>query len=69
MSGIPTVLVDPTAAAAQLGVKSATLAKWRVRGGGPPFLKVGSRVRYSRADLEQWLGERRRRSTSDTPRR
>jgi excisionase family DNA binding protein len=69
MSETTTVLVDPTAAAAQLGVKPGTLAKWRVSGGGPPFLKIGSRVRYSRAELEQWLDQHRRRSTSDLPRR
>ena len=69
MSANPTVLVDPTTAAAQLGVKAGTLAKWRVSGLGPPFLKLGSRVRYSRADLEQWLDQQRHRSTSDLPRR
>jgi excisionase family DNA binding protein len=61
------ILIDPTSAAAQLGVKPGTLAKWRVTGGGPPFLKLGSRIRYSRADLERWLDQRRQRSTSDRP--
>jgi hypothetical protein len=60
-----TILLDPRTTAAHLGVKPGTLAKWRVAGGGPPFLKIGSRIRYSRADLERWLDEHRRRSTSE----
>lgn len=46
-----------------------TLAKWRTLGGGPKFLKNGSRrVLYPRAELDAWararLG-RLRASTSD----
>jgi hypothetical protein len=58
-------LLDPARAAAELGVKTGTLSKWRVTGDGPPFHRVGARIRYSRADLDQWLTERRLRSTSD----
>lgn len=43
-----------------------TLETWRVRGGGPRFLKVGRRVAYRRRDLDAWLAERERASTSDT---
>ena len=43
-----------------------TLETWRVRGGGPKFLKAGSRVFYRRRDLDAWLAERERASTSDT---
>jgi predicted DNA-binding transcriptional regulator AlpA len=58
-------LLDPPAVADLLGVKRATLATWRWRGDGPPFVRVGSRVRYSPADLDDWLAARRRCSTSD----
>ena len=45
-----------------------TLETWRVRGGGPHFLKVGRRVVYRRRDLDAWLADRERASTSDTGR-
>jgi len=63
-----TFLLDPQTTAEELGIKTNTLAKWRVAGGGPPFVKIGSRIRYSRADLDQWIDARRRRSTSDAAR-
>jgi hypothetical protein len=37
----------------------------RTRGGGPVFVKLGRRVVYRREDLDHWLEERRRTSTSD----
>ena len=52
-------------AAAQLGLSSRTLDRYRVSGDGPVFLKFGGRVRYLREDLDEWARSRRRRSTSD----
>lgn len=52
-------------AAAYLGLSPKTLETLRTRGGGPPFLKLGRRVVYRKADLELWLAQRVRRSTSD----
>jgi predicted DNA-binding transcriptional regulator AlpA len=53
-------------AAGYLGLSTSTLAKMRLRGDGPPYLKAGRRaVIYDVQDLEAWLGTRRRRSTSD----
>ena len=53
-------------AAALLGLSASTLAKMRVRGDGPPYLKAGKRiVLYDTQDLEVWLATRRRMSTSD----
>ncbi|MBJ7409985.1 MAG: helix-turn-helix domain-containing protein [Phenylobacterium sp.] len=52
-------------AAGLTGLSVSTLNKLRVFGGGPPFLKLGRRVVYDPADLDGWLAERRRRSTSD----
>jgi len=34
-----------------LGVSVRTLQAWRVRGGGPPFVKMGRAVRYQRRAL------------------
>ena len=48
-------LLPPTAAAARLGVKPATLAKWRVKGGGPAFRKIGTLVLYPVAELAAWV--------------
>ena len=36
----------------------ATVRRWRVEGTGPVYLSIGRAVRYSRVDLDRWLGER-----------
>ena len=41
-----------------------TLRYWRTAGGGPVFIKVGHHVRYDTRDLDDYLGSRRRESTS-----
>ena len=63
-------LFDPSQAATFLGIAVQTMARWRVEGGGPPYLKLGSRVRYDQPDLLEWVCERRRSSTAcDRPNR
>lgn len=57
--------VSVAGAADYTGLSTSTLNKLRVFGGGPPFLKLGRRVVYDPADLDAWMAERRRRSTSD----
>ena len=52
-------------AAALLGLSPRTLDRYRVTGQGPAFHKFGTRVRYARADLEDWAASRRVTSTSD----
>ena len=52
-------------AAQYLGLKAATLNKWRVFGEGPPFIKVGRLVRYRRTDLDAYLSRRLVQSTSE----
>jgi hypothetical protein len=47
------------AAAALTGLAASTLAKLRCVGGGPPFIKLGRKVLYRRADLADWLNARR----------
>lgn len=54
------VYLTETEAAAyltELGVKFAvgTLQKQRVKGGGIPFVKLNSRVRYRKDDIDAWL--------------
>jgi excisionase family DNA binding protein len=48
-------LVDETEAAEMLGLSKRTLQAWRVRGGGPPFLKLGRLVRYDTTSLWDWV--------------
>jgi predicted DNA-binding transcriptional regulator AlpA len=52
-------------AAEHLNLSTSTLAKLRLYGSGPAYLKLGRRVAYDVADLEAWVADRRRRSTSD----
>lgn len=40
-------------------------SKLRVEGGGPIFLKIGSKVLYEQADVEAWKQRQKRTSTSD----
>jgi excisionase family DNA binding protein len=42
-------------AARLLGIHYNTLCKWRIRGGGPRFVRVGAAIRYRGSDLEAWL--------------
>lgn len=52
-------------AAAYCGSSASTFEKLRLSGGGPRYVKLGRRVVYDPADLDAWLSENRRRSTSD----
>ena len=53
-------------AAAHVGLSASTLNKMRVRGDGPTYVKSGPRiVVYRLEDLDRWLVERRRKSTSE----
>jgi hypothetical protein len=60
-----THLIDEKEAAALLHVSVKSLQVWRVRGGGPRFVKLGRCVRYAMADLDTFVQEALRRSTSD----
>jgi predicted DNA-binding transcriptional regulator AlpA len=43
-------------AATYLGISPSTIAKWRMRGEGPPFHRCGPRiVLYFIEDLDAWL--------------
>ncbi|MEZ4315806.1 MAG: helix-turn-helix domain-containing protein [Polyangiaceae bacterium] len=51
-------------AASLLGFPPQTLRRWRVRGGGPPYAKIGGRVRYRHADLAAWIEGRVQKNTA-----
>jgi Helix-turn-helix domain len=60
---------DTTEAARYLGFLPNTLEKWRVKGVGPPFCQPNGRlVRYRKRDLDTFMAESLRTSTSDEPR-
>jgi hypothetical protein len=46
-------------------LRVATLAKLRVTGGGPVFVKAGRKVIYRRRDLIEWVDARRVRNTTE----
>jgi predicted DNA-binding transcriptional regulator AlpA len=58
-------LLTAREAADFLRVSVSWLAKARMRGDGPPFVKVGRSIRYSQAVLVQWLKHQLRSSTSE----
>ncbi len=64
-SDVPRML-DTTAAAEALGVSKSWLEKSRLTGEGPPFVSIGGRRLYAVIDLNGWLDQRRRSSTSET---
>jgi hypothetical protein len=49
-------------AASLLGVSKSLLDKLRMLGGGPQFIKIGSRVLYDVDDLENWVGDHKHRA-------
>lgn len=60
-----TAVLDTRTAADFLGVSARTLEGFRVRGGGPRFVKIGGAVRYRLTSLEEYLRHQERASTSD----
>jgi predicted DNA-binding transcriptional regulator AlpA len=57
-------LLDTRETAARAGLAPATLAKLRVRGGGPPFVKLGAKVLYPETELHAWLEALQRRTST-----
>ena len=62
----PKAILRPPEAAQYLGLSESTLAKQRLRGDGPRFVKLGSRaVGYSLQELDAYLVACTRSSTSE----
>jgi hypothetical protein len=57
-------MLNASAAAEYCGSSASTFAKLRLYGGGATYVKLGRRVVYDPADLDRWLAEHRRASTS-----
>ena len=62
----PMHLLTEKEVAKMTGFSIRPLQSWRTRGGGPRFVKISARcVRYRIEDVETWIDERLRTSTSD----
>jgi hypothetical protein len=57
--------LDQEAAAAYMTLSPRTLEKFRVRGDGPAYFKIGKRVLYKVEDLIKWVEAKRYQSTSE----
>lgn len=57
-------LLDTAQAAKRLGLSASTLAKLRLTGEGPAYVKMGAAVRYLPQDVDDYAMARRRISTS-----
>ena len=58
------VLLTPKEAAHRLKLSVSWLAKARMRGDGPPYIRIGRAIRYSEPALLQWMESNTRTSTS-----
>ena len=56
--------VSPAECARRIGLQPSTLRNRRVRGDGPPYVRIGTRVRYRIGDIADWLDAQVRTSTS-----
>jgi predicted DNA-binding transcriptional regulator AlpA len=63
-AGIPVLLI-PEEAAKLLKLSLSWVAKARMYGHAPPYMKVGRSIRYSEAALLQWMKSQQRRSTNE----
>lgn len=60
-----TSLLTVQEAAKYLTLSPSTLAKMRLSGASPKYIKLGRRVAYRMEDLDKWIEEQLRSSTSD----
>ena len=61
----PDQLMTEKEAAGILCYSQRALQNWRVRGGGPEYVKVnGNSVRYQMRDLMAWIDARKQKNTA-----
>ena len=63
----PNDLIDTSELARRTRTGCSTWAKRRMTGDTPKFIKIGRSVRYSWRDVQNWLAEQSRSSTSEAP--
>ena len=60
-------LLTANDAAQFLSLSASTLAKMRLSGNSPRYIKMGRRVAYRQADLENWIEAKSFQSTAEYP--
>lgn len=53
-------LLTPEQVAIVLGIQPKTLARWRMRKIGVPFIRVGRTIRYNEKDVIDWMDTHKR---------
>ncbi len=56
-------LINERVAADYLDISVSTIRWWRYAGGGPVYVKMGSKVRYRMEDIEAFISSSLRRRT------
>ena len=46
-----------------MGRSHYTSQRWRTRGDGPPYLKIGNRIMYDLDDVQEWMACQKRENT------
>jgi predicted DNA-binding transcriptional regulator AlpA len=59
-------LLDTYQAAERLGLARSSLAKLRLYGGGPQYLKLGAKVLYPEDAIDAWLAAKVRHTSTTT---
>ena len=54
MAEIQNQYLSAQEAALHLGLKPGTLAHWRMKGKGPPYMEFGGRIKYRLDQLDEW---------------
>jgi len=56
---LDTLILNTSEAAKHVGLAKATLDAWRCNGktDGPPYIRMGKAIRYSRTALDLWMAE------------
>lgn len=61
------VLLNEERVAHLLNVSVRTVQAWRIRGGGPPFVRCGRAIRYRPHALQLWIDRRTVASSNGGP--
>ena len=62
----PEQLMTEKDVAGLICITQRALQNWRLRGGGPEYVKIGRSVRYQRRDVMKFIEDRKRKHTAQT---
>ena len=62
----PNQLLTEKETASLICYTQRALQNWRLRGGGPEYVKIGRSVRYQRRDVIKFIEERKRKHSAQT---